>query len=191
MAFQAGGEHATYFNPLDSGRASKEAQHVLPGRSKFILCPPQVLAGSRCLARVCSMCFYLVQGVPSHEASLACCFLPPACVWVTCWLIPGSASRCSRCSRHCCVGSDSFPPDTWRNPGSDLPWALPLPRADYAGLARKSGRWCLCRQRGARSLEPSKVPGTCLVVQWLRLHTPMHGARVKPLVRELDHTCRN
>ena len=110
-----------------------------------------------------SMCFYLTQGGPSHEASLTCCFLPPARVWVTCRLLPGSASRCSCCCRRCCFGSDTFPPDTWRNAGSDLPWALPLPRADCTGLARKSGRWCLRHQLGClvtRTQERSRdLPG--------------------------------
>ena len=119
-----------------------------------------------------SMCFYLTQGGPSHEASLTCCFLPPARVWVTCRLLPGSASRCSCCCRRCCFGSDTFPPDTWRNAGSDLPWALPLPRADCTGLARKSGRWCLRHQLGCLVTRTRKGPGTCLVVQWLRPHTP-------------------
>ena len=31
--------------------------------------------------------------------------------------------------------------------------------------------------------------GTSLVVQWLRLHAPMQGSWVQPLVEELDPTC--
>ena len=34
-----------------------------------------------------------------------------------------------------------------------------------------------------------KIPGTSLVVQWLRIHLPMQGTRVQALVRE-DPTCR-
>ena len=35
------------------------------------------------------------------------------------------------------------------------------------------------------------MPGTSLMVQWLRLHVPNAGAWVRSLVRELDPTCRN
>ena len=35
------------------------------------------------------------------------------------------------------------------------------------------------------------MEGTPLVIQWLRLHTPMQGAWVQSLVRELDPMCHN
>ena len=38
-------------------------------------------------------------------------------------------------------------------------------------------------------VEKIKIPGTFLVVQWLRLRIPR--ARVRSLVRELDPTSRN
>ena len=45
----------------------------------------------------------------------------------------------------------------------------------------------LCRVRCIRM----ERKGTSLVVQWLGHHTPVAGARVPSLVRELDPPCHN
>ena len=40
-----------------------------------------------------------------------------------------------------------------------------------------------------KMLSKSQFGGTSLLVQWLRIHLPMHGSRVQPLVGELrSHT---
>ena len=49
-------------------------------------------------------------------------------------------------------------------------------------------RFAYCK---TKSIHEQKAPrlGTSLVVQWLRIHLPMQGTRVRALVRE-DPTCR-
>ena len=58
--------------------------------------------------------------------------------------------------------------------GSEKPVHHSQSAASYAPQAEKS-----------TAIKKKKIPGTSLVVQWLRLHLPMQGSWVQPLVGEL------
>ena len=52
----------------------------------------------------------------------------------------------------------------------------------YSGINRKYKNWL---PGGLFYLQYLKTQGTSLVVQWERIHLPMQGMQVRPLVREL------
>ena len=62
-------------------------------------------------------------------------------------------------------------------------------------LVKDREAWCaavygIARVRHDLATEQQiEMSETSLMVQWLRLHTPIQGAQFQPLVRELDPTC--